>query len=87
VELVSEEAVADATASVVPEVAAPAASVPSNLPSAVALYDYEAAEENEITFSEGEVIANIDFVSEDWWCGMARNITGLFPSNYVELKN
>ena len=83
VELVSEEAAA--TASVVPEAAA--AHTPSNLPSAVAIYDYEAGEENEITFSEGEVITDIDFVSEDWWSGSARGIIGLFPSNYVELKH
>lgn len=86
-ELVSEEAAATATATVVPEAAAAVAPAPSNLPSAVAIYDYEAGEENEITFSEGEVITDIDFVSEDWWSGSARGIIGLFPSNYVELKH
>lgn len=50
-------------------------------PSAVALYDYQAEEENEISFAEGDVITEIEFVSEDWWQGTAANgrSVGLFP--------
>ncbi|KAG0321865.1 hypothetical protein BGZ97_010019, partial [Linnemannia gamsii] len=55
-------------------------------PSAIALYDYEAGEPNEISFKEGETIAAIDFVTEDWWSGKnAVGATGLFPANYVEI--
>ncbi|KAL9555285.1 hypothetical protein MBANPS3_002438 [Mucor bainieri] len=55
---------------------------------AVALYDYAAEEDNEISFAEGDTITQIEFVSEDWWQGLAANgkTVGLFPANYVELK-
>ncbi|KAF2146522.1 uncharacterized protein K452DRAFT_218628 [Aplosporella prunicola CBS 121167] len=53
---------------------------------AVAQYDYEKAEENELELHEGETIVNIDMVDEDWWMGQnERGEAGLFPSNYVEL--
>lgn len=53
---------------------------------AVAVYDYEKAEDNEIEFQEGEHITEIDQVDPDWWSGKnARGEVGLFPSNYVEL--
>ncbi|KXS10092.1 hypothetical protein M427DRAFT_63025 [Gonapodya prolifera JEL478] len=52
-----------------------------------ALFDYAAAEDNELTFVEGDQIVNIDKVSDDWWSGTNRKTgqTGLFPSNYVEI--
>ena len=54
--------------------------------SAVAQYDYEKAEDNELELREGERVSNIDMVDEDWWMGQnERGETGLFPSNYVEL--
>ncbi|KAI7899309.1 uncharacterized protein BX663DRAFT_522154 [Cokeromyces recurvatus] len=55
---------------------------------AVALYDYEADEDNEISFVEGDVITHIEFVSDDWWQGLAADgkSVGLFPANYVELQ-
>ncbi|KAK7554493.1 hypothetical protein IWX49DRAFT_101507 [Phyllosticta citricarpa] len=53
---------------------------------AVAQFDYEKAEDNELELREGEVISNIDMVDDDWWMGQnSRGDTGLFPSNYVEL--
>lgn len=53
---------------------------------AVAQYDYEKAEENELELREGERITNIDMVDEDWWMGQnSRGEMGLFPSNYVEI--
>jgi len=54
---------------------------------AIAIYDYIAGEENEISFAENDLIVNIDFVSDDWWQGRApTGALGLFPSNYVELR-
>ncbi|KAF9351249.1 hypothetical protein BGX34_000707, partial [Mortierella sp. NVP85] len=48
--------------------------------SAVALYDYQAGEPNEISFVEGETIVDIDFVTEDWWSGKNESGgVGLFP--------
>ncbi|KAL8663791.1 MAG: hypothetical protein Q9202_003605 [Teloschistes flavicans] len=53
---------------------------------ALAQFDYEKAEDNEIELREGEQITNIDMVDEDWWMGEnPRGEVGLFPSNYVEL--
>jgi hypothetical protein len=53
---------------------------------AVAQYDYEKAEDNEIELVEGQVVTNIEMVDEDWWMGTnEKGESGLFPSNYVEL--
>lgn len=55
---------------------------------AIAEFDYEIAEEGEVGFEEGEKITNIEFVDPDWWQGTnSKGETGLFPSNYVELKS
>ncbi|AET38247.1 Abp1p Ecym_2526 [Eremothecium cymbalariae DBVPG len=57
-------------------------------PSAIAEYDYEAGEDNELTFKEGDRIIDIEFVDDDWWLGVLKNTgeKGLFPSNYVKLQ-
>jgi hypothetical protein len=53
---------------------------------AVAQYDYEKAEDNELELTEGETVTNIDMVDDDWWMGTnSKGESGLFPSNYVEL--
>ncbi|KAK4545706.1 hypothetical protein LTR36_002660 [Oleoguttula mirabilis] len=53
---------------------------------AIAQYDYEKAEDNELELREGERVTNIDMVDDDWWMGQnSRGESGLFPSNYVEL--
>lgn len=54
---------------------------------AIAEYDHEAGEDNELTFAEGEKIINIQFIDEDWWIGELQNSgeRGLFPSNHVSL--
>lgn len=53
---------------------------------AKALYDYQAADETEITFDPGEIITNIEMVDDGWWQGFGPDGTyGLFPANYVEL--
>ncbi|KAL2797506.1 actin binding protein [Aspergillus keveii] len=69
----------------VPEPASPAES--HNKPTAKALYDYEAAEDNELSFPDGAEIKNIEFPDDDWWFGEYRGKTGLFPANYVQLNN
>ncbi|KAJ6150761.1 hypothetical protein N7470_007355 [Penicillium chermesinum] len=45
---------------------------------AAALYDYEAAEDNEISFPEGATITNVEFPDEDWWLGEYEGQRGLF---------
>ncbi|CAI1881985.1 hypothetical protein SEUBUCD646_0C01550 [Saccharomyces eubayanus] len=56
---------------------------------ATAEYDYDAAEDNELTFAENDKIINIEFVDDDWWLGELEKdgSKGLFPSNYVSLGN
>jgi len=66
--------------------AAPAAPAVEAKPSAIALYDYEAQEENEISFKEGDIITNLNFVTDDWWEGVVDGKCGLFPGNYVEVN-
>lgn len=65
--------------------AAPAAQGHGKGPTATALYDYEAAEDNEIAFPEDAKITNIQFPDEDWWHGEYKGKAGLFPANYVQL--
>ncbi|OWA53190.1 putative Drebrin-like protein [Hypsibius exemplaris] len=51
-----------------------------------ALYDYQAADEDEISFDPGDVIKQIDKIDAGWYRGMAVNGKyGLFPANYVEM--
>jgi hypothetical protein len=57
---------------------------------ATALYDYDAAEANEMTLRTGDFIANIQQLDEAWWYGSvvagdSVQRSGLFPANYVEL--
>lgn len=45
---------------------------------------YEAAEENEVSFLEGERIFEIEAVSDDWWQGKtAEGRVGLFPGMFL----
>lgn len=51
-----------------------------------ALYDYQAADNTEITFDPGDIITHIDAIDEGWWQGLGPDGTyGLFPANYVEV--
>ncbi|KAI5276265.1 hypothetical protein E4T47_00935 [Aureobasidium subglaciale] len=52
---------------------------------ATAQYDYEAAEDNELSFPDGAKITDLEFPDEDWWFGHYNGQQGLFPANYVEL--
>ncbi|KAF2109413.1 hypothetical protein BDV96DRAFT_235592 [Lophiotrema nucula] len=52
---------------------------------ATAIYDYEAAEENELSFPENATITNVEFPDDDWWLGHYNGQSGLFPANYVQL--
>ena len=68
------------------EAVASAPAADSGVIHAVAQYDYEKAEENELELREGERVTNIEMVDEDWWMGQnSKGETGLFPSNYVEV--
>ncbi|XP_059610557.1 src substrate cortactin [Phlebotomus argentipes] len=53
---------------------------------AVALYDYQAAAEDEISFDPEDLITHIEMIDEGWWRGLCKNRYGLFPANYVQLQ-
>uniref|UniRef100_A0A8C2WUI8 Cortactin n=1 Tax=Cyclopterus lumpus TaxID=8103 RepID=A0A8C2WUI8_CYCLU len=53
---------------------------------AVALYDYQAAGEDEISFDPDDIITNIEMIDEGWWRGVCGGAYGLFPANYVEVR-
>ncbi|KAF4802895.1 Drebrin-like protein [Turdus rufiventris] len=51
-----------------------------------ALYDYQAADDTEISFDPENVITNIEMIDEGWWRGYGPDgHFGMFPANYVEL--
>ena len=54
-------------------------------PCAEALYDFEAENNSELSFQEGEIIKLISQVDENWYEGSLRSQTGYFPINYVKV--
>uniref|UniRef100_A0A4W5K8W1 Intersectin 2b n=1 Tax=Hucho hucho TaxID=62062 RepID=A0A4W5K8W1_9TELE len=62
-------------------------STPAPLPvcQVIAMYDYKAANEDEMSFSKGQLISVFDKNDPDWWKGEVNGVTGLFPTNYVKM--
>jgi hypothetical protein len=99
VQLIEQEQEPPAAQPAVHTVPSPAPAAPPAPPAAAAtedlgqvaigLYDYEAGEDNEISFRENDRITHIEFASEDWWQGVGPDgkSFGLFPANYVELQH
>lgn len=50
----------------------------------VAIYDYYADKEDELSFQESAVIYVLKKNDDGWWEGVMDGVTGLFPGNYVE---
>ncbi|XP_030057628.1 drebrin-like protein isoform X1 [Microcaecilia unicolor] len=51
-----------------------------------ALYDYQAADDTEISFDPDNIITGIEMIDEGWWRGYGPDgHFGMFPANYVEL--
>lgn len=51
-----------------------------------ALYDYQAADDTEISFDPDDIITGIEMIDEGWWRGFGPGGNfGMFPANYVEL--
>ncbi|XP_028967534.1 protein nervous wreck [Galendromus occidentalis] len=84
----------DDAATPVPPTSLPASLTPathqqSQQPYCRALYDYESTCEDELSFSEGDVIRIVsklgsDGVDDGWWTGEFNGRTGTFPSLVVE---
>ncbi|XP_029945003.1 intersectin-2b isoform X2 [Salarias fasciatus] len=51
----------------------------------IAIYDYKAANDDEMSFSKGQLINVLDKTNPDWWKGELSGTTGLFPTNYVKV--
>ncbi|XP_035859753.1 nebulin isoform X36 [Sander lucioperca] len=51
-----------------------------------ALYDYGAADNDEVSFKDGDVIVNVQAIDEGWMYGTVQRTgkTGMLPANYVE---
>lgn len=66
--------------------AAPAASKPTKLDFARALYSFQAESSNELTLRPNDLIAILSKDDADWWQGRLRNgNVGYFPANHVEI--
>jgi len=46
-------------------------------------YAYDAEEETELTFAEGDIISVIKEDSSGWWEGSCNGKRGVFPAVYV----
>ncbi|XP_074551161.1 nebulin [Halichoeres trimaculatus] len=51
-----------------------------------AMYDYAAADNDEVSFKDGDVIVNVQSIDEGWMYGTVQRTgkTGMLPANYVE---
>ncbi|XP_054751045.1 LIM and SH3 domain protein 1-like [Lytechinus pictus] len=58
----------------------------SSSPAYVALYDYTAADDDEVDFKEGDIIINADIIDQGWMTGTVQRTgqSGMLPSNYVD---
>uniref|UniRef100_A0A8C3M3S3 Intersectin-1 n=1 Tax=Geospiza parvula TaxID=87175 RepID=A0A8C3M3S3_GEOPR len=52
----------------------------------IAMYTYESSEQGDLTFQQGDLIL-VTKKDGDWWTGTLGDKSGVFPSNYVRLKD
>lgn len=59
---------------------------PASGPRYVAIYDYTAADDDEVSFVEGDIIVDGERIDEGWMTGRVESTgaTGMLPANYVE---
>ena len=52
----------------------------------MATYDYDAADDDEVSFMEGDVIINPEAIDDGWMYGVVERtgLMGMLPANYVE---
>ncbi|XP_051840874.1 intersectin-1 isoform X1 [Antechinus flavipes] len=71
---------------VLKRVASPAAKLSIPGEEYIAMYTYESSEQGDLTFQQGDVIL-VTKKDGDWWTGTVADKCGVFPSNYVRLKD
>lgn len=64
----------------------PSAPVSTYAPRYRALYDYSAADDDEVSFMDGDLIVDVTVIDDGWWEGRVERTGqyGMLPSNYVE---
>jgi len=52
----------------------------------MALYDYTCADDDEVSFVEGDVLLDVSVIDEGWLKGRVERTgqTGMFPAHYAE---
>lgn len=55
----------------------------TNIERVMALYPYQAQNEDELSFEKGDVITVLAKDEAAWWKGELNGMSGVFPSNYV----
>jgi fyn-related kinase len=60
-------------------------SSPSSLKLFVALYDYDARTDEDLSFKKGEILEIVNDTQGDWWYARSKTtkLEGYIPSNYV----
>ena len=53
---------------------------------AVVTFDYAAQEDDELTLRIGQVLRNICVMGEGWAEGELFGVVGMFPTNFVEMR-
>ena len=50
-----------------------------------ALFDFVGQEENELSFSRGDLVKITDSTDQNWWNGKVLDREGMFPANYIQV--
>nr|XP_060611203.1 endophilin-A3 isoform X1 [Anolis sagrei ordinatus] len=71
--------------SFIPFIKSSGSSLHMDQPCCQALYDFEAENEGELGFKEGDIITLTNQIDDNWYEGMLRGESGFFPISYVEI--